>query len=173
MKLLVVVDFQKDFVDGALGFENAVILDERIAEKIKTYHENNDQVIFTVDTHQSNYLNTFEGKHLPVAHCVKNTDGHKLYGKAALEAKDDDLRFEKNTFPSLDLANYLKGKVYESVELVGLVSHICVLSNAVMIKSALPETEIIVDSDYTDSFDKSLQEKCLDIMEGLQMTVLR
>ena len=114
MKLLVVVDFQKDFVDGALGFKNAVILDERIAEKIKTYHENNDQVIFTVDTHQSNYLNTFEGKHLPVAHCIKNTDGHKLYGKAALEAKDDDLRFEKNTFPSLDLAG-ITGKVYESV----------------------------------------------------------
>ncbi len=173
MKLLVVVDFQNDFVNGALGFAGAEALDERIAEKIKIYHENNDQVIFTVDTHHSNYLNTFEGKNLPVAHCIKNTEGHKLYGKAALEAKDNDLRFEKNTFPSLDLANYLKGKVYESIELTGLVSHICLLSNAVMIKSALPETEIIVDSNYTDSFDKSLHEKCLDIMEGLQITVLR
>lgn len=173
MKLLVVVDFQNDFVNGAFGFAGAEALDERIAEKIKIYHENNDQVIFTVDTHHSNYLNTFEGKNLPVAHCIKNTEGHKLYGKAALEAKDNDLRFEKNTFPSLDLANYLKGKVYESIELTGLVSHICLLSNAVMIKSALPETEIIVDSNYTDSFDKSLHEKCLDIMEGLQITVLR
>ncbi|MDE6150066.1 MAG: cysteine hydrolase [Ruminococcus sp.] len=173
MKLLVVIDFQNDFVNGSLGFEGAELLDEKIADKIREYHENKDHVIFTLDTHDSNYLNTLEGKKLPVAHCIRNTKGYELYGKTALEAKDSDLRFEKNTFPSLDLANYLRGKVFESVELAGLVSNICVLSNAVMIKSALPETEIIVDTECTDSFDKALNEKCFDIMEGLQITLLR
>ena len=173
MKLLVVVDFQNDFVNGSLGFEGAELLDQKIADKIREYHENKDQVIFTLDTHDSNYLNTLEGKKLPVAHCIKKTKGYELYGKTALEAKDSDLCFEKNTFPSLDLANYLKGKAFESVELAGLVSNICVLSNAVMIKSALPETEIIVDTECTGSFDKALNEKCFDIMEGLQITVLR
>lgn len=173
MRLLVVIDFQNDFVNGSLGFKGAEILDNRIAYKIRKYHENKDQVIFTLDTHYTGYMETFEGKKLSVEHCIKNTEGHKLYGKTALEAKNCDLRFEKNTFPSLDLANYLQGKSFESVELVGLVSNICVLSNAVMIKSALPETEIIVDAEFTDSYDKSLHEKCLDIMEGLQITVLR
>lgn len=173
MKLLVVVDFQNDFVNGSLGFKNAELLDERIADKIKKYHGNKDQVIFTLDTHEKDYLNTFEGKRLPVVHCLKGTDGHNLFGKTALAVKDNDMFFEKNTFPSLELANYLKGKSYDSVELVGLVSNICVLSNAVIVKSALPETEIIVDCTYTDSFDKSLNEKCFDILEGLQITVLR
>lgn len=173
MKLLVVVDYQKDFVDGALGFEGAEFLDVKIADKIKEYHSKNDQVIFTLDTHTKDYMNTLEGRKLPVAHCIKDTDGHKLYGKTALMAADSDIRFEKNTFPSLELANYLKGRAYESVELVGLVSNICVLSNAIMIKSALPDTEIIVNSNYTGSADRTLNDKCLDIMEGLHITVIR
>ena len=103
MKLLVVIDFQNDFVNGSLGFKGAEILDNRIAYKIRKYHENKDQVIFTLDTHYTGYMETFEGKKLSVEHCIKNTEGHKLYGKTALEAKNCDLRFEKIHFPLLIL----------------------------------------------------------------------
>ena len=173
MKLLIVVDFQNDFVNGALGFENADKLDEKIAEKIKEYHNNGDNVIFTLDTHGENYMDSYEGRNLPIPHCIKGTDGHKLYGETAKVVDEQDAFFEKPTFPSLELANYLKDKTYESVEIVGLVSNICVLSNAVMVKSALPNTEIIIDADYTDSFDKDLHNKCLDILEGLHIKVIR
>ena len=173
MKLLIVVDYQNDFVDGALGFAGAEKLDEKIAQKIKEYHKNNDEVIFTLDTHCEDYSESLEGKYLPVPHCIKGTDGHKLYGKTANSIGKNDMVFEKLTFPSLELAEYLKDKAYECVEIVGLVSNICVLSNAIMVKSALPDTEIIVDANYTDSFDRSLHNKCLDIMEGLHIKVIR
>lgn len=173
MKLLIVVDYQNDFVDGALGFPDARLLDSKIADKIDQYHKNGDHVIFTFDTHDNNYMGTYEGKNLPVPHCIKGTRGHKLYGNTAKAVKAHDVIFEKTTFPSLKLANYLKDKPYVSVELVGLVSNICVLSNAVMVKSALPEAEIVVDASCTDSFDKSLHDKCLDVLEGLQIKVKR
>lgn len=173
MKLLIVVDFQNDFVDGALGFEDAKLLDKRIAGRINEYHKNGDCVIFTMDTHDKNYMNTLEGKYLPVPHCIKGTKGHKLYGDTGKMVSKEDVFFEKPTFPSLQLANYLSGKTFDGVEIVGLVSNICVLSNVIMVKSALPETEIIVDASCTDSFDKSLNDKCLDILEGLQIKILR
>ena len=138
-KLLIVVDYQNDFVDGALGFEGANKLDEVIANKIKDYKKNNYDVIFTFDTHDEDYMQTEEGNNLPVKHCIKGTIGHELYGKVKkCFDKDRDVYFEKPTFPSLELANYLKDKEYEEIELCGLVSNICVLSNVVMVKSALP-----------------------------------
>lgn len=173
MKLLVVVDFQTDFVDGVLGFEDALFLDEVIAKRISEYHQNKDQVIFTLDTHDSDYYKTLESQIIPVLHCIKGTVGHKIYGKTAEEIQDSDIFFEKDTFASIQLAKYLEGKEYESVELVGLVSNICVLANAIMVSSVLRDTEIIVRADCTDSFDKTLHEKCLDIMEGLNITVIR
>ncbi len=172
MKLLIVVDYQNDFVDGSLGFPGAELLDEKIAEKIELYHENGDKVIFTMDTHSKDYLGTQEGKNLPVEHCIKGTDGHKLYGKTALAFREGDMIFEKPTFPSLELANYLKDKPFDNVEIVGLVSNICVISNAIMVKSALPEAIITVDAACTDSFDKEMNKKCLDVMQGLQIKVI-
>ncbi len=173
MNLLIVVDYQKDFVDGALGFDGAEILDEKIAQKIDEYHKNGDNVVFTLDTHNENYFDTQEGRKLPVKHCIKGSEGHKLFGKTANAVGKDDIFFEKPCFPSLDLANYLRDKDYQKIELLGLVSNICVISNAVMAKAALPEAEIIVDASCTDSFDKTLNDKCLDILEGLQITVIR
>lgn len=171
-KLLVVVDFQNDFVNGTLGFEGAEKLDSKIAEKISEYRENNSDVVFTFDTHSESYLETFEGKKLPVKHCVKGTEGWKIYGETGKMIRETDKIFEKNTFPSLELAKWLETKSYETVEIAGLVSNICVISNAVMVKSALPEAEIIVDADCTASFDEALHEKALDVMEGLQITVV-
>ena len=170
-KLLVVVDYQNDFVNGSLGFPGAELPDLKIAAKIKEYHEAGDPVIFTYDTHRGNYLKTQEGRKLPVEHCICGTDGWQLYGETAKQQSEDDLCFQKPTFPSLELADYITEEDFESIELVGLVSHMCVLSNAVMAKAAAPEAEIIIDAACTASFDASLHEKALDLMEALQMTV--
>ena len=172
-KLLIVVDYQNDFVDGSLGFKKAEELDEKIYRKIKEYKERDDVVIFTFDTHDERYLESVEGKHLPISHCLKNTKGHDLFGKvASLFDKEEDIYFEKDTFPSLDLANYLKGQEFESVELCGLVSNICVLSNAIMVKASLPNVEIYVDKNLTASFDNKINEECMDILKGLHVNVI-
>lgn len=168
-KLLIVVDYQNDFVTGSLGFKEAQALDGKIAKKIEEYKD--CEIIYTLDTHKDNYMETSEGKHLPVPHCIENTDGHKLFGKTG-KLLNGKRCFIKYTFPSLELANYLKDKKYDVIELCGLVSNICVLSNAVMAKSACPEAEIIVDSSLTASADTELHQKCLDIMKGLFITVL-
>ena len=171
-KLLIVVDYQVDFVDGALGFAGAERLDGPIAAKIAEYRAAGNDVVFTYDTHGANYAATQEGHKLPVAHCIAGSAGWELYGETGKVASPDDLRFRKPTFPSLELAEWLKGRAYQQVELCGLVSHICVLSNAVMVKAALPETEIVVDAALTASYDPVLHEKALDVLEGLQITVL-
>lgn len=171
-KLLIVVDYQKDFVDGSLGFPKAVELENAIYNKVVNYKEQGDEVIFTYDTHQENYLSTQEGKNLPVEHCIKGTEGWALYGRINSIKSPEDVSFEKTTFGSLELANYLKNKDYESIELVGLVSNICVISNGILAKAALPEAEIIVDAECTASFDDSMNDKVLDIMEGLQIKVI-
>lgn len=171
-KLLIVVDFQKDFVDGSLGFEKAVVLDDLIYNKILEFKNNNDDIIYTFDTHDDDYFETMEGKKLPILHCVKGDLGHDLYGKVkTLFNKETDLYFEKPTFPSLDLANYLKDKEYTEIEVCGLVSNICVLSNVVMVKAALPNANIIVDKKLTDSFDEILNEYTFEILKGLHINI--
>ncbi|MGD9964666.1 MAG: cysteine hydrolase family protein [Candidatus Izemoplasmatales bacterium] len=171
-RCLVVVDFQNDFIDGALGFEEAIKIKDTIANKIKDFRKNNDDIIFTMDTHDSDYLETEEGNNLPVKHCVKGTHGHELHPDILALKQPKDIVFEKNTFPSLELGKYLEGKEYPVVELCGLVSNICVLSNAIIVKSALPNAHVVVDALATDSFDKTLHKKTLDVLEGLQIEVV-
>jgi nicotinamidase-related amidase len=163
---LVVVDYQNDFVDGALGFSGAELLDDKIAARIDSEQ---GEVIFTYDTHGQDYLGRAEGKLLPVPHCLKDSPGWAFYGKTA--GRDPDKSFEKPTFGSLELANYLRQQKFDRVELCGLVSHICVISNAVLAKAALPEAEIVVDARLTDGYDKKLHEAALDILENLHITV--
>lgn len=180
-RLLIVVDYQNDFVDGALGFEGAQLLAEPIVKKIQEYRENGDVVVFTFDTHHKDYLDTQEGKNLPVPHCIEGTPGHELYGPVKDCVEDSDRVFYKSTFGSSELferllqiqqtASSLDTLPFESIELVGLVSHICVLSNAVIARTACPDVPIIVDASCTDSYDKELQEKAFDVLEGLQITV--
>lgn len=172
-RLLLVVDYQKDFVDGALGFPGAEQLDGPIAQKIAAYHSAGDDVAFTLDTHQANYLDTQEGRKLPVPHCLMNSEGWQLYGRTgqALD-KSRDMVVCKPAFPSLWLGGWLKQQGYDAVELVGLVSYLCVLSNAIMVKAALPEAELTVDAACTAGPDSGLHAKALDLMEALQMTVI-
>ena len=172
-RLLLVVDYQKDFVDGALGFAGAERLDGPIANKIAAYRSAGDDVAFTLDTHQENYLDTQEGRKLPVPHCLMNSEGWQLYGQTgqALD-KSRDMVVCKPAFPSLWLGNWLKGQRYDRIEIVGLVSYLCVLSNAIMAKAALPEAELVVDAACTAGPDPALHNKALDLMEALQITVI-
>lgn len=171
-RLLVVVDFQMDFVDGALGFPSAKALEKSICEKIEQYKSSGDDVVYTLDTHNEKYLQSQEGRKLSVAHCLEGTQGHRLYGKTA-ELLADARFFTKPTFGSDRLYEFLRKSDYDSIEFVGLVSNICVLSNAVLAKTALPEAEIIVDAGCTASFDEQLHLKTLDVLEGLQVSVKR
>lgn len=171
-KCLIVVDYQNDFINGALGFPKALTIKNRIEEKIRAYHENGNDVIFTLDTHHEDYITTEEGKNLPVIHCVKGTKGHNLYPDVMKLTNDSDLFFEKPTFPSLELGNHLHNKNYKKVELCGLVSNICVISNAVIAKSALPNAHIVVDALATASFDEKLNSESLDVLEGLHVEVI-
>ncbi len=180
-RLLIVVDYQNDFVDGALGFEGAELLDGRIARKIDEYREAGDYISFTFDTHHKDYLETQEGRNLPVPHCIEGTHGHDLYGRVAERMHDSDDVFLKPTFGSTALferllkrqsvAEGIDALPFESIEVVGLVSNMCVLSNAVIARTACPNVPIIVDASCTAAPDPVMNEKALDVMEGLQIKV--
>ncbi len=170
-KCLIVVDYQNDFVTGSLGFPEAKALEMPLVRKIQAYRENGDEVMFTFDTHTKEYLLSQEGRNLPVPHCIGGTEGHKLYGQVGACCDAEDWCFIKYTFGSDALYDFLKQNRYSSIELVGVVTNICVLANAVLAKTAQPETEILVDASCTASNDRVLQEKALDVMESLQIRV--
>lgn len=177
-KLLVVIDYQKDFVDGALGFKKAETLEDGIYNKVKKYLENGDKVLFTYDTHFENYLETREGKNLPVPHCYINTDGHKLYGRLE-EFKDvkNTFHYNKQAF-GIAPKDMLKivdeiGSNIDEIEFVGVVSNMCVISNVVTFQSQYINSNITVDGTLCASFDNSLHDKALDVIESLQVKVIR
>lgn len=170
--LLIVVDYQVDFVGGALGFEGAEKLEGRIADKIAAARKAGADVAFTLDTHDDRYLDTAEGRALPVRHCIKGTAGHALYGKIARLRESADRVFEKASFGSGALYEYLKTSAYRRIELVGLVSNICVLTNAVLAAAALPEAEIVVDKACTAAFDDSLHTAALAVLKGLYVKIV-
>ncbi|MBQ7344167.1 MAG: cysteine hydrolase [Clostridia bacterium] len=143
MKILVVVDMQNDFIDGSLGTPEAVAIVPNVIEKIKQYENDGGLVIYTKDTHFENYLETNEGRNLPVRHCIKGTEGHDIPSDIL---RSHELIFEKLTFGSVELASYLRGVEFDSVELIGLCTDICVISNALLIKAHFPEREVLVDS---------------------------
>lgn len=172
-KCLIVVDYQNDFVSGSLGFPEAPVLEPLIAEKIGEYRQNGGEILFTFDTHDANYMNTQEGENLPVPHCLLGTLGHSLYGRVSELLSDSDKCFCKNTFGSGELYEYLRTQPpFESIELVGLVSNICVISNAVLAKTAQPETPIVVDAACVGSGNSNLHNAALDVMAGLQVHIV-
>ena len=173
-RYLFVIDYQNDFVDGALGFPGAEKLDEKIAAKIREYGK--DHVLFTRDTHFENYLSTREGKNLPVVHCIKGTQGWEVYGETAKALQEVEAPGIDKLVFGMDVTDPATAAVLpasaDEIELVGLVSNICVVSNAVVLQSKYPEATIIVDAACTDSFDKTLHEKVLDVLAGFQVKVI-
>lgn len=170
-KILIVVDYQNDFVDGSLGFPGAEALEGLICDKIEERLAQGWEIAFTYDTHGEGYLDTQEGMKLPIVHCVEGSGGWQLYGRVAGYRTEKTRCFYKPAFGSLALAEYLAEGCYAEVEFCGLVSNICVISNAILAKAALPEARVYVDARCTGGADEALHEKALDVMEGLQVEV--
>ena len=170
-KLLVVVDYQKDFVDGALGFETADQLDKVIANKIDEYLKAGQDVIFTKDTHYTNYLSTREGKHLPIEHCIIDSEGHNLYGDVANYESYAKRVFNKTSFGSIDLAHYISRSDYKEVEFCGLVSNICVLSNIIMAQTYNEKVEITVDLNATKGLSEEVNSTFKTYLQNLTVNV--
>lgn len=171
-KALIVVDYQKDFVDGTLGFSKAGKLHDVICDKIKDYRSKGFDIMFTMDTHSENYLNTLEGRFLPVKHCIDGTSGHSFFGDVGSYCVEENMCFRKGGFASLELFAYLKEKDYKYIELVGLVTDICVLSSAVMARAYLPDSRVVVDASGVASFDDILHEKALDVLESIFVEIV-
>ena len=171
-RLLVVVDYQNDFVDGALGFKGAELISHNIAELIKDFRNNGDEVVFTYDTHQADYLETVEGQNLPVPHCLRGSEGWQFYPEIN-ELIKDSKTFEKPGFGSNELGHYIEKNNYEEIYLCGLVSDICVFSNAVIAKAfSSPYTKIKVVRNATSSFDLEMQEKSFDVLKHLHIAII-
>ncbi|MCL2031727.1 MAG: cysteine hydrolase [Methanomassiliicoccaceae archaeon] len=142
-RLLIVVDMQNDFITGSLGSPQAQAVLPNVKKKIELYKKNGDDVLFTRDTHSDDYLDTQEGRFLPVVHCIEGTEGHSIADELDTEGC---LMFDKPTFGSLELAEQVAAGGYDEIELCGLCTDICVVSNALILKAQLPETVITVDA---------------------------
>lgn len=161
---------QNDFIDGALGTKEAVKIVENVVKKVDSFRENGDIVIFTRDTHQENYLNTQEGRNLLVPHCIEGTKGWEITDK--IDVKDSKI-INKPTFGSKELAEYIKSLNPESVELVGLCTDICVISNAMIIKAFNPELEISVVSNCCAGVTIASHNNALEAMKTCQIEIAR
>ena len=172
-KFLIVVDMQKDFVDGALGTPEAVAIVPAVCEKIKNF---DGEIILTLDTHGEDYMNTAEGKSLPVPHCIKNTEGWCLDRRVAEAVKGRRfLSVEKPTFGSTLLPDVIREKAGAeefSLELCGLCTDICVVSNALYLKANFREAPISVDSVCCAGVTPASHEAALNTMKMCQITVV-
>lgn len=172
-RYLVVVDMQKDFVNAALGTTEAEAIVPAVLQKV---HSFDGEVIFTKDTHFENYLSTAEGKLLPVEHCIKGTDGWMLIDELEKYcAENGNKVYEKLTFGCKELAQDLlakhEGEAIDSIELIGLCTDICVVSNALLLKAFLPEVKISVDASCCAGVTPQKHAAALETMASCQITV--
>lgn len=171
-KLLLVVDYQRDFVDGALAVEGAEKLEPIIKEKIENYIADESDVIFTLDTHyEDEYFETREGEVINILHCIKDTDGHNLYGEIKNYEKNARIIFEKDTFGSLNLAKFVAKSNYKEIEVCGLVSNICVLSNIILISNYNKNVKITVDLNATLSNDEVVNQTLASYLKSLGVEI--
>ena len=165
MKILIVVDMQNDFISGSLGSKLAEAIVPGVVEKVKNY---DGKVIFTRDTHFADYMNTQEGRKLPVEHCVKDTAGWEICNelKPYVETVID-----KITFGSVELPSVIKnfGEEIEEIELCGLCTDICVISNAMILKAAFPEVKVSVDGKCCAGVSEESHQTALDAMRAVQI----
>lgn len=168
--ILVVVDMQNDFIDGALGTKEAEAIVPKVEEKIKNF---SGKVLFTRDTHEDNYMETQEGRNLPMPHCIRNTRGWEI--REELEALRKEEPIDKVTFGSVDLGMRLKAlneeEAVQSITLAGLCTDICVISNAMVLKAFLPETQIIVDAACCAGVTPDSHQRALEAMKACQIQI--
>ena len=172
-KVLIVVDMQKDFVDGSLGTAEAVAIVDKVASRIAAF---DGRIFATLDTHQADYLETAEGKKLPVPHCIKDTDGWLLNEKVMYALSEKNYRtIEKGTFGSTKLVEEtakLAADGEVAVELIGLCTDICVVSNALLLKAHFPEMGIAVDASCCAGVTPKTHEAALETMKMCQIDII-
>ena len=170
-KVLVVIDMQNDFVDGALGTPEAQAIVPKVVEKMKAYDPWN--IFLTRDTHYENYLDTQEGRKLPVPHCIEGTHGWEI--RPELMALCDSEPIDKPSFGSTKLCNQLLAldamEPISCVTLVGLCTDICVISNAMLVKAALPEVPVVVDAACCAGVTPESHRNALAAMKMCQIAV--
>ena len=170
MKLLAVIDMQNDFIDGALGTKEAEAIVQNVAAKIEVYRSEGQMVVFTRDTHGADYLETQEGRHLPVVHCVEGTIGWRISDRLNTDGAPI---FNKPAFGSPALADYAASLTgLEEIEVIGLCTDICVISNVLLLKAALPETKITVDSSCCAGVTPESHENALNAMRMCQVCII-
>ena len=165
-KILIVVDMQNDFVSGSLGTAEARDIITKVRAKLDSF---DGDVIFTRDTHNEDYLKTNEGKHLPVEHCIKGSWGWEIIDELKPYVKK---AIDKPTFGSTELVEYLKTKNYDSFELCGLCTDICVVSNAMIVKALYPEMIINVKADACAGLTPEKHQSALDAMSSCQINII-
>ncbi|MEA4987183.1 MAG: isochorismatase family cysteine hydrolase [Anaerovorax sp.] len=170
-ELLVVIDMQKDFVDGMLGTKEAVEIVPKVVEKIKEFEKNKQDIIFTKDTHTAGYLKTQEGKRLPVEHCIKGSSGW-AFEDTLQPLAENCLVIEKPGFGSVKLAELIGERNYEKVTLIGLCTDICVISNALLLKGHHPELSIFVDASCCAGVTPASHKNALEAMKICQITIV-
>lgn len=167
-KILIVVDMQNDFIDGALGTKEAAAIVPYVKDVIESF---DGEVYFTRDTHFENYMETQEGANLPVPHCIKDTDGWQI--RAELDALRRTEAIDKLTFGSSALVDVLKAeKDIESITFVGLCTDICVISNAMVVKAFFPEVPLIVDAKGCAGVSPESHKRALEAMKVCQIKII-
>lgn len=171
MKTLIVIDMQNDFIDGSLGTKEAVAIVSNVREKIKEYLKNGDEVIFTRDTHHEDYMETNEGKHLPVVHCIEETEGWEIRQELTEAVKESGSKkvtvINKPSFGFTGWADF----DFEEIEIVGLCTDICVVSNALILKALFPEISISVDPSCCAGVTPDSHKAALETMKMCQIQI--
>lgn len=183
MKALIIVDMQNDFIDGALGTPEAQAIVPNVVNKLKAHQHTDTVVLFTKDTHHENYLNTSEGMKLPVEHCIEGTPGWSIAKPIHDEFKNEGYttyssdtvvkgRVLKPTFGSYDLLNVLDDIDLDEIELCGVCTDICVISNAIMIKNYFPDVRVTVDASCCAGVTPEKHAAALEVMKSCQIDIV-
>lgn len=172
-KILIVIDMQNDFIDGALGTEEAVSITPLVEDKVKNFKSG--RLVFTRDSHTEEYMETQEGEYLPVPHCVVDTKGWQIADSLLPYTKDADI-IDKPSFGSIELAEHVKAlndeEEIDEIILVGLCTDICVISNAMILKAMLPEVKITVDSACCAGVTPETHQNALEAMKSCQINII-
>ncbi len=168
-KALIVVDMQNDFISGSLGSKEAQNIISNAKEIIEQCANDEYDIIFTRDTHYDDYLESEEGKKLPVKHCIVGTEGYEIVEELADYA---DIIVNKETFGSIKLAEYCKKEDYKVISLLGVCTDICVISNALIIKAQMPNVQVNVYKDCCAGVTPELHQNALNVMKSCQINIL-
>lgn len=171
-KALVVIDMQNDFITGVLGNEECMKIVPNVVKRVQKAVEDKVDIIFSQDTHQEDYLFTQEGRKLPIRHCIQDTKGWEIIPELEEIAKKNGTVFLKDTFGSRSMAEYMKDHNYEEIEMIGVCTDICVISNAMTIKSFAPESEISVKESCCAGVTPQSHRTAIEAMKACQINII-